>query len=48
MIKNPDSFYEGKRCKHLLKVKIMHDEDAVVTGFESSTNRPGLLGAILV
>lgn len=48
MIKDPNGLYERKRSKLLLKVKVMHDEDAIVTGYEPSKTRPGLLGAILL
>lgn len=34
MLRNPDSLYEGKRSKGLLKVKSVADDDALVVGYE--------------
>lgn len=45
MIRDPNSRYEGTRSNTLLKVKVMHDEEATIVGHEPSTSRPGLLGA---
>ncbi|KRX09813.1 Nucleic acid-binding, OB-fold [Pseudocohnilembus persalinus] len=45
MIRDPESIYEAVRSKSLLKVKVMHDEEATIIGYEQSTTRPSLLGA---
>ena len=39
MLKNPESYYEGKRTKNLLKYKDFQDDEAVITGFEKGTGK---------
>ena len=34
MLKDPKSYYENKRSNKLLKVKTMHDAEAVVIGYK--------------
>lgn len=49
MLRNPNSLYERKRSKQLLKVKKFEDAEAIVTGYEDGTGRlKGLMGAIKV
>lgn len=49
MLREPNSRYENKRSKTLLKVKVMIDEEATVIGHEPGTGRcTGMMGAILV
>jgi DNA ligase 1 len=49
MIRHPDSLYEEKRSKMLLKVKKFEDAEAEVIGYEPGTGRlKGLMGAIRV
>lgn len=47
MIRDPNSFYERTRSNTLLKVKVMHDEEATIIGFEASKTRPNLMGAMI-
>ena len=48
MLRDPMSRYENKRSKTLLKVKVMHDEEATVVGHEEGTGRcQGLRGALI-
>ena len=48
MLRDPDSKYENKRSKTLLKVKVMNDEEATVIGHEAGSGRcSGMLGALL-
>jgi len=39
MLRKPDSLYEYKRTSSLLKVKEMHDAEAVVIGYEDGTGK---------
>jgi len=39
MLKNPESYYEGKRSKNLLKYKDYEDDEAIITGFENGTGK---------
>jgi DNA ligase-1 len=39
MIRDPESYYEGKRSKYLLKYKPFQDDEAVVQGFEFGTGK---------
>ena len=49
MIKDPKSFYEGKRSSYFLKVKKFDDSEAIVTGFEGGEGRcEGMVGALKV
>ena len=49
MLRDPNSFYEHRRSKTLLKVKKFDDDEAVVIGHEPGTGRcTGMLGAIRV
>lgn len=48
MIRDPESYYEGRRSDTLLKVKVMHDEEATVIGYEAgSRSYCGLIGAMV-
>lgn len=48
MLRNPQSLYEYKRTSSLLKVKVMHDAEAVVIGYESGTGKyRGLTGSLM-
>jgi ATP-dependent DNA ligase len=33
MLRNPESQYEGKRSRNLLKVKVFHDDEAEIVGY---------------
>lgn len=47
MIREPTSMYERSRSDTLLKVKIMHDDEATVIGYEAgSRSYAGLIGAM--
>lgn len=49
MIRAPQSPYEGKRSKYLLKHKNFQDTDAIVYGYQEGTGRlKGKLGSLLV
>lgn len=49
MLRHPDSLYETKRSKQLLKVKKFEDAEAVVIGHEPGTGRlVGMMGAVRV
>jgi DNA ligase-1 len=49
MLRQPDSFYESKRSKTLLKVKEFQDAEAIVIGYQNGSNRNnGRLGALIV
>jgi DNA ligase-1 len=49
MIKDPNSMYEPKRSKLLLKVKQFDDTEATVIGHNKGTGRcSGMLGALQV
>lgn len=49
MIRAPESLYENRRSKALLKVKKFEDTEATVIGTEPGTGRlTGLMGAIRV
>jgi len=48
MLRNPQSLYEFKRTSSLLKVKQMHDAEAVVIGYEDGTGKyRGLCGSLM-
>jgi len=48
MLRRPDSLYEFKRTSSLLKVKQMHDAEAVVIGYEDGTGKyRGLCGSLM-
>ncbi len=48
MLRDPNSLYEGRRSKTLLKVKIFTDEEADVIGHQPGTGRcAGMMGALL-
>lgn len=47
MLRNPESLYENRRSKNLLKVKVFIDEEALVTGSEKGSGRcSDMMGAI--
>jgi DNA ligase 1 len=47
MLRNPESYYENRRSKNLLKVKVFIDEEAVVTGTEKGSGRcANMMGSI--
>lgn len=49
MLRDPNSFYENRRSKSLLKVKTFHDDEAVVLGYTAGTGRClGMVGALKV
>lgn len=49
MIRDPESFYEGRRSETLQKVKKFDDSEAVVIGHNKGTGRcSGMMGAIVV
>ena len=49
MLRHPDSLYEPKRSKQLLKVKKFEDAEATILSYEDGTGRlTGLMGAIRV
>ena len=49
MLRNPESFYENRRSKSLLKVKTFHDDEATILGFKKGTGRcEGMVGALQV
>ena len=49
MLRLPESKYEQKRSKNLLKVKKFEDAEATVVGYQAGTGRlTGLTGAIEV
>ena len=39
MLRHPESIYEGKRSRTLLKVKTFEDDEATVLGHEPGTGR---------
>ena len=48
MLKDPNSEYENRRSRYLLKVKIFHDAEAKIYGYqEGSGKNEGKLGAYL-
>jgi DNA ligase-1 len=49
MLRDPDSKYENRRSKSLLKVKTFHDDEAEVLGYKPGTGRClGMVGALRV
>lgn len=49
MLRDPESMYENRRSKTLLKVKTFHDDEAVVIGHKPGTGRClGMVGALKV
>ena len=47
MLRNPQPQYKGGRTTDLLKVKMFHDAEAYVTGFEKGSGRnDGRVGAL--
>jgi len=49
MLRDPKSFYEGKRSYTLLKVKNFQDAEATVIGYKKGTGRcTGMMGSIHV
>lgn len=49
MLREPESYYENRRSKSLLKVKTFHDDEAVVIGYKEGTGRcQGMVGALKV
>ena len=49
MLRNPESFYENRRSKSLLKVKTFYDDEATVLGYTAGTGRClGMVGALKV
>jgi len=48
IIRNPDSIYEPKRSKYLLKMKLHDDAEATVVGYEDGTGKyKGMLGSLI-
>ena len=48
MLKDPKSDYEGRRSSRLLKVKIFHDAEATIYGYQEGSGRnKGKCGAYL-
>lgn len=48
MLRNPESEYEFKRSKNLLKVKSFHDDDATIVGVQEGEGRnEGRMGALV-
>jgi DNA ligase-1 len=49
MLRHPESFYEYRRSKFLLKVKTFADSEAIVTGYEEGIGRcKDICGALKV
>ena len=49
MLRDPQSKYENRRSKTLLKVKTFHDDEATVIGYKPGTGRCyGMVGALRV
>jgi DNA ligase-1 len=49
MLREPNSYYENRRSKSLLKVKTFHDDEATVLGYKEGTGRcQGMVGALRV
>ena len=49
MLRHPESFYETKRSKSLLKVKSFADDEAMIIGYEVGQGKcKGLVGALRV
>lgn len=49
MIRDPESRYEGRRSKTLLKVKTFDDGEATVLGYQDGSGRcQGMVGALFV
>jgi DNA ligase 1 len=47
MLRDPESYYENRRSKTLLKVKTFHDDEATVLGYTEGTGRCyGMVGAL--
>ena len=47
MLRDPESFYENRRSKSLLKVKTFYDDEATVLGYTNGTGRcEGMVGAL--
>lgn len=47
MLRDPESFYENRRSKTLLKVKTFYDDEATVLGYTKGTGRcEGMVGAL--
>jgi DNA ligase-1 len=48
MLREPNSKYEYRRVDSMLKVKVFHDEEAVVIGKEKGTGRcSNMMGALI-
>ncbi len=49
MLRDPESKYENRRSKSLLKVKTFYDDEAEVLGYKPGTGRcHGMVGALKV
>ncbi len=49
MLRDPESKYENRRSKTLLKVKTFYDDEAEVIGYKPGTGRcHGMVGALRV
>lgn len=49
MLRDPESYYENRRSKSLLKVKTFYDDEATVLGYTEGTGRcQGMIGALKV
>jgi len=48
MLKDPNAHYEGKRSPHILKLKVLYDDEAVITGYDMGQGKyKGMLGAFI-
>jgi DNA ligase 1 len=48
IIRSPDSFYEHKRSKYLLKMKLHDDAEATVVGYDDGSGKyKGMLGSLI-
>ena len=49
MLRDPKSYYEGKRSSTLLKVKVFNDDECTIVDYENGTGRcAGMVGAFVV
>jgi DNA polymerase/3'-5' exonuclease PolX len=48
MIKDPNAHYEARRSPHLLKMKVLYDDEAIITGYEKGQGKyKAMLGAFI-
>lgn len=49
VLRDPNAFYEGKRCKHSLKMKPKPEVEGIIIGYQEGTNKNvGKLGAFVM